>query len=643
MDIRFTEFSLPQSGAVVVGVWEDRALTGPARRLDEATQGAVARAIAAAPRFHGKKNELVPVIGPPGLPVSRIVLAGLGKPKAIDARLLEDLGGTLAAHLNSAGESEATFAVDLGDGAPVKPAEAAARLAYGAALRSYRFDKYRTKQKPEQKASLASITVSAASPGEAKQAYQALGAAAEAVAFTRDLVSEPANELYPESMAERAAALAGPDLPGLTVEVLDENRLSELGMGALLGVAQGSVRPPRVVVMQYRGVAADVAPLAFIGKGVTFDTGGISIKPAGGMWDMKWDMAGAGVVIGLMRLLAARRARVNAVGLVGLVENMPSGAAQRPGDIVRSMSGQTIEVLNTDAEGRLVLADVLWYWQDRFKPTAMIDLATLTGAVIVALGHENAGLFANNDELAERLVAAGKAVGEPVWRLRLADSDDRAIDSAAAGLSVATLTGSGGYVCSGYDLKEVAGGGRGHRVERGDGPMGPTRLKLSKPVIAAIEGPAVAGGLELALWCDLRVAARDAVFGVYCRRFGVPLMDLGTIRLPRLIGHSRAMDLILTGRGISGEEAERIGLANRVVPPGEALSAAKELADELARLPQAALRSDRLSAIEQWGLGWDQAVLNEFRLGIATVESGETEAGARRFAAGAGRHGTPAK
>ena len=432
MDIRFAEFSLPQSGAVVVGVWEDRALTGPARRLDEATQGAVARAVAAAPRFHGKKNELVPVIGPPGLPVSRIVLAGLGKPKAIDARLLEDLGGTLAAHLNSAGESEATFAVDIGDGAPVKPAEAAARLAYGAALRSYRFDKYRTKQKPEQKPSLSSITVSAASPGEAKQAYQALGAAAEAVAFTRDLVSEPANELYPESMAERAAALAGPDLPGLTVEVLDENRLSELGMGALLGVAQGSVRPPRVVVMQYRGVAADVAPLAFIGKGVTFDTGGISIKPAGGMWDMKWDMAGAGVVIGLMRLLAARRARVNAVGLVGLVENMPSGAAQRPGDIVRSMSGQTIEVLNTDAEGRLVLADVLWYCQDRFKPKAMIDLATLTGAVIVALGHENAGLFANNDELAERLVAAGKAVGEPVWRLPLAESYDRAIDSDAA-------------------------------------------------------------------------------------------------------------------------------------------------------------------------------------------------------------------
>ncbi|MBV9150679.1 MAG: leucyl aminopeptidase [Alphaproteobacteria bacterium] len=432
MDIRFAEFSFPQSGAIVVGICEDRVLTRPARRLDEATQGAIARAVAAAPRFHGKKHELLPLIGPPGLPVSRIVLAGLGKPEAVDLRLLEDLGGNLLAHLNSAGETEATFAIEVGEGEPVSPAEAAARLAIGAALRAYRFDKYRTKQKPEQKASLASLVIAAPSPGEAKEAYRALGAAAEAVAFTRDLVSEPANELYPESMAERAAGLAGPDLPGLTVEVLDDKRLREIGMNALLAVGQGSARPPRVVVMQYKGAAAGAAPLAFIGKGVTFDTGGISIKPAGGMADMKWDMAGAGVVTGLMRLLAGRHARVNAVGIVGLVENMPGGNAQRPGDIVRSLSGQTIEVLNTDAEGRLVLADVLWYCHDRFKPKLMIDLATLTGAVIVALGHENAGLFANNDELAERLITAGKAVGEPVWRLPLGESYDRAIDSDAA-------------------------------------------------------------------------------------------------------------------------------------------------------------------------------------------------------------------
>jgi enoyl-CoA hydratase len=217
----------------------------------------------------------------------------------------------------------------------------------------------------------------------------------------------------------------------------------------------------------------------------------------------------------------------------------------------------------------------------------------------------------------------------------------RQFDADSAG-RVAILTGADGAFCAGFDLKQTAAGQRGHRIERGDAPMGPTRLCLGKPVIAAVEGHAVAGGLELALWCDQRVAARNAVFGVYCRRFGVPLMDLGTIRLPRLVGHSRAMDMILTGRGVGGEEAERMGLVNRLTEPGGALQAARELARQLAALPQAALRSDRLSAIEQWGLGFDQAVLNEFRLGIATVATGETEAGARRFAAGAGRHGAAA-
>jgi len=429
MKISFAEFALPRSGAVVVGAWEERALTAAARRLDEATGGAVSRAVAASPRFHGKKNELIAIIGPPNLPLSRIVVAGLGKQDAVDPRLLQDLGGTLVAHLNSAGESEATFAIDLGDGAAVKPADAASHLAFGAELRSYRFDKYRTNQKPEQKPSLAGITIETEAVSAAKEAYRALGCTAQAVFFTRDLVSEPANTLYPETLAQQAAALTE---FGLSVEILDEDRMRELGMGALLGVGQGSVRPSRVVVMEHRGGTAGSPPLGFIGKGVTFDTGGISIKPAAGMGEMKWDMAGAGVVIGLMRLLAARHAKLNAVGIVGLTENMPSGNAQRPGDIVRSLSGQTIEVLNTDAEGRLVLADVLWYCQDRFKPKLMIDLATLTGAVIVALGHDHGGLFANNDELADRLIAAGKAVGEPVWRLPLADSYDRAIDSDAA-------------------------------------------------------------------------------------------------------------------------------------------------------------------------------------------------------------------
>lgn len=232
--------------------------------------------------------------------------------------------------------------------------------------------------------------------------------------------------------------------------------------------------------------------------------------------------------------------------------------------------------------------------------------------------------------------AARNAVNPPTARALAAAFRQFDADPAR---HVAVLTGAAGTFCAGYDLKETAAGQRGHRVENGDGPMGPTRLKLSKPVIAAVEGHAVAGGLELSLWCDLRVAARDAVFGVYCRRFGVPLMDLGTVRLPRLIGHSRAMDMILTGRAVSGEEAERIGLVNRLAAPGQALAVALQHAQELARLPQAALRNDRLSAIEQWSLGWDEATLNEYRLGIATVATGETEAGARRFASGAGRHG----
>jgi leucyl aminopeptidase len=444
MKISFAEFELPCAGAVVVGVWEEGALTGPARQLDEASDGAITRAIAASPRFRGKRSELIPVAGPAKLAVSRIVIAGLGKPEAIDERTLEDLGGTLVAHLNGAGVAEATFAIDLGDAPSVPAASVSAFLALGAELRAYRFDKYRTTERPERKPSLAVLTVAGTASAAARHAYKDLAATAQAVALTRDLVSEPANIIYPETLAEQAAGLS---TLGLEIEILDEERMRKLGMNAILGVAQGSVRPPRLVVMRWNGGATGEPPLAFIGKGVTFDTGGISIKPAAGMGEMKWDMAGAGVVIGLMRLLAARNAKVNAVGVVGLVENMPSGSAMRPGDIVTSMSGQTIEVLNTDAEGRLVLADALWYCQDRFKPALMIDLATLTGAVMVALGHEYAGLFANDDALAERLAAAGNAVGEKLWRLPLDDAYNKAIDSDAADVkNIAGDRGAGSII-----------------------------------------------------------------------------------------------------------------------------------------------------------------------------------------------------
>ena len=448
MKISFVEPDQPRSDAVVVGVWEEGGLTPAARRLDEGTGGAITRAISTAQRFKGKKDELLPLIGPANLPLSRIVLAGLGKPESADALSLQNLGGKLLAHLNGAGEEAATLAIEIDDKAPIGQAEAAAQLAFGAQLRSYRFDKYKTKQKPEQKPTLNDLTVMTTGATTAERAFRPLEQTAQAVFFTRDLISEPPNVIYPETLAAEVEKLTK---LGVKVEVLDEPKMRELGMNALLAVGQGSARPSRLVVMEWHGAKAagdaeSKRPLAFVGKGVTFDTGGISIKPAAGMADMKWDMAGSAVVIGLMRLLASRQARVNAVGIAGLVENMPSGTAQRPGDIVTSMSGQTIEVLNTDAEGRLVLADALWYCQDRFKPRLMIDLATLTGAVIVALGHHRAGLFANNDELAERLIEVGKAVGEQVWRLPLDEVYDREIDSDAADVKNIASGRAGGSI-----------------------------------------------------------------------------------------------------------------------------------------------------------------------------------------------------
>jgi leucyl aminopeptidase len=432
MKIRFAEPDLPRAGAVTAGIWEERVLSPGARRLDEATGGAIGRALASAARFSGKQAELLPIIAPANLPLSRIVLVGQGRPEKATSRVFEELGGALSAHLNGAGETTATITVDVAAETAIKADEAATAVALGMELRSYRFDRYKTKEKPEKKPSLTEVTITTDCVDAAQRAYSAIEKTVDAIYFTRDLVSEPGNVIYPETLAAQANTL---EQLGVDVEILDEAAMRELGMGALLGVAQGSARPPRLVVMQWQGGGEgerETAPLAFIGKGVTFDTGGISIKPAAGMGEMKWDMAGSAVVIGLMRLLAARHARINAVGVVGLVENMPSGTAQRPGDIVTSMSGQTIEVLNTDAEGRLVLADALWYCQDRFKPRLMIDLATLTGAIVVALGHHHAGLFANDAELATRLIKAGKAVGEEVWRLPLAEVYDRDIDSDAA-------------------------------------------------------------------------------------------------------------------------------------------------------------------------------------------------------------------
>ena len=310
----------------------------------------------------------------------------------------------------------------------------AAEVALGLALRAYEFSAYKTKKTGDAADDTAGkprgrVTFMHKDPEVLARAAEGGAAVAEGVFFTRDLVNEPANVLTTSDFADRLLAMR--EL-GLEVEVLEEDALAELGMRALLAVGQGSESPSKVVVMRWNGGEADAAPLALIGKGVVFDTGGISIKPAAGMEEMTMDMGGAGVVAGVMRALALRRARANVVGLVGLVENMPDGKAQRPGDIVRSMKGDTIEVINTDAEGRLVLADVLWYAQQRFKPAAMVDLATLTGAVIIALGHENAGVFANDDALADAVLSAAKAEGEGAWRLPLGAAYDKLIDSRLA-------------------------------------------------------------------------------------------------------------------------------------------------------------------------------------------------------------------
>jgi leucyl aminopeptidase len=426
MKIAISEMTLPRAGALMVGVLADRTLTRTAAEVDKKTNGAVSRAMKSS-RFKGGKGEILEILAPAGIGASRVLLAGLGKAAEIDGLTLEAAAGSAIKHVVTSGETSLTIACDRHKGVKLNAAEVAARFAFGARLAAYRFDRYRTTEKPEKKPSLKSVTVTVKGAIAARRAYRPLAKLADGIFFTRDLVTEPGNVIYPETLAAQVRTLGK---LGVKVEVLGEAQMKKLGMGALLGVAQGSAHKPRLAVMRWLGAPRSRAkPVAFVGKGVTFDTGGISIKPAGGMEEMKYDMGGAGTVIGLMKALAGRKARVNAVGIVGLVENMPSATAQRPGDVVTSMSGQTIEVINTDAEGRLLLADALWYTQNRFKPQFMVNLATLTGAIIIALGHGNAGLFSNNDELAERISAAGKAEGEPVWRLPLSEDYDRDINS----------------------------------------------------------------------------------------------------------------------------------------------------------------------------------------------------------------------
>lgn len=395
---------------------------GTAKALGGAAELVKRAAVAAS--FKGKTGTALDILAPEGLKAARLIVIGTGKESALKGNDFLKFGGMAASKLK-AGAAAMTIMAELTTGAMTS--EQAVAIASGLRLRAYKFDRYKTRKKDGEEGALhADVSLAVGDAAAAKKAFASAGAVVDGVIIARDLVNEPPNVLFPEEFARRASQLKK---LGVKIEVLDVKAMQKFGMGALLGVGQGSARPSRTVIMRWDGGKKGEAPVAFVGKGVCFDTGGISIKPAGSMEDMKGDMGGAACVVGLMHALAARKAKVNAVGAIGLVENMPDGNAQRPGDIVTSMSGQTIEIINTDAEGRLVLADVLWYVAKKTKPKFMVDLATLTGAIVVALGTDHAGMFSNNDELAERLLAAGIESGEKVWRLPLGPEYDKLIDS----------------------------------------------------------------------------------------------------------------------------------------------------------------------------------------------------------------------
>ena len=435
--VGFVPFSTAPRGVLVV-FCDDTLKFGAATRKGLGTSADVVKRAAETNQFKGKSGATLDILAPEGLKASRLIVVGAGKLSAIKETDFLKLGGAAAGKL-TAGNTFVMIMAELPDGA-MKPEQAAA-VATGVRLRAYKFDRYKTKKKDGDDAAVhAEVSLAVDDVAAARKAFAPRAHIVDGVIMARELVNEPPNVLYPVEFARRAAQLRK---LGVDVEILDVKAMTKLGMGALLGVSQGSTQPGRTVIMRWNGGKKGEQPVAFVGKGVCFDTGGISIKGSAGMEDMKGDMGGAACVVGLMHALAARKARVNVVGAIGVVENMPDGNAQRPGDIVTSMSGQTIEIINTDAEGRLVLADVLWYVAKKFKPKFMVDLATLTGAIMVALGTEYAGMFSNNDELAERLTKVGLETGERVWRMPLGPEYDKQIDSQFADVKNAGVRNGG--------------------------------------------------------------------------------------------------------------------------------------------------------------------------------------------------------
>lgn len=444
MELRFQpEFKPAEGSIIIVGMFADGKILTQNNELTQELINLITKA-AKAKEFKAKPKDVMDMVAPIDTPYNRIIVIGLGDKDKQTEYELQTIGGALTPYLLNGKESTGQALLS-----GLSPKQAAL-ITYGARLRSWSFDKYFTTEKTKPKRVFETLTIIHDIANEVERHYAPLSCVAEGVFLTQDVVSELPNVLYPETFCERAKELRK---LGVDVEILDEAEMRELGMHSLLAVGQGSERESRLCVMRWNGGKSDEAPLAFVGKGVTFDTGGISIKPSNNMHEMKYDMAGAGVVLGLMKALAGRKVNVNVVCVAGLAENMPSGKAQRPGDVWVSMSGQTIECQNTDAEGRMVLADALWYTQDRFKPKFIIDLATLTGAIVVALGQEHAGLFANNDELAERIFKAGQMSEEKVWRMPLGDAYDKAINSTVADMKNVGDPGSGGSITAAQFLQ----------------------------------------------------------------------------------------------------------------------------------------------------------------------------------------------
>lgn len=429
MQVSFSKELPLQSQALIILVNDSLAFFDKSFEVDKQCAGALTRAVENS-KFKAEKGEFINVIAPNGVEYDNIFIVGVGKEKNLNALVAQNVGGKAFTAIKNSKIQNATLLIEgFSDNS-----EFAANFAYGFKLKSYSFDKYFVKKKQNDSNDnvvFNELSIILDNFEQSSTEYDKLSKIADGVFLSRDLVTEPPNVLYPESYAEIIKESFNEN--NVEVKVLGEKQLEKLGCGALLGVGQGSVRESKVVVIEYKGDSSSKEnPIAFVGKGVTFDTGGISLKPSKGMEDMKYDMGGSAVVVGLMKALAGRQAKVNAIGIVGLVENMPGANAQRPSDVVTSMSGQTIEVLNTDAEGRLVLADALWYVQESYKPKNIIDLATLTGAIVVALGSEYAGLFSNSDELSEKILNASVTTDEKPWRFPLSEKYDKLLDSPIA-------------------------------------------------------------------------------------------------------------------------------------------------------------------------------------------------------------------